>query len=108
MPKSSSSGNIIHAVAARYRVKGRGLLRTRLLNMGEITTDTNSLRFTDLEPIEMNASSNREKTAITNFQDQAIQLQFRTTHINETFTISVAILFIKAVAEGYPIISGGN
>ncbi len=102
----STIGNIIHSAAERYRIRGKGLLRTRLLNQGEILSEENSLRYVNLDPINMNLKSNQEKTVLSNFQDQGIQLQFKTIHINETFNISKIILFTKPVAEGYPIKSG--
>lgn len=102
----SSFGNIIHSAGGRYRIKGNGFLQTRLLNMGNIEDGEISLRYIDLDPINMNLNNNRNKTVIANFQDQGIQLQFRTTHINEVFNISNIVIFTKPVAEGYPIIAG--
>ena len=106
MAKAVISGDIIHTVGVRYRTRGVGLLRTRLYNMGYV--DDNSLRFNDLDNMELATHKNREKTAIANFQDQGIQIWFRTIHIGETINMSKINLYYKAVAESYPIKTGGG
>jgi len=93
-------GEIVHAAGARYRVRGEGLLRTRMKNLEETRTVT-------LEPVSMTTPSSREKTILANFQDQGLQIFFRTIHIDETFNMSKSICFVKPVAESYPIKSGG-
>jgi hypothetical protein len=100
------SGNIVHTIGARYKARGSGLLRTRLYNMGYV--DDLSLKFSNLDPIELGVRKNREKMALANFQDQGIQIWFRTIHIDETLNISKIILFVKPVAESYPITTGGG
>ncbi len=97
-------GDIVHTVGVRYRVKGAGVLRTRLYNMGE---DANTIRLVNLDNLNLTSGPSREKTAIANFQDQGIQILFRTTGIDEVINMSKIILFIKPVAESYPIKSGG-
>lgn len=93
-------GNIVHSVGARYRIKGSGMLRTRMWNMGNV-------RYQNLDSINLGSTSSRERTIITNFQDQGVQIQFRTIHINEHFNLTKLICFVKPVAESYPIKSGG-
>jgi hypothetical protein len=93
-------GDIVHSVGARYRVRGSGTLRTRMWNLDQE-------RVQDLENINMSTPSSREKTIIANFQDQGIQIQFRTISIDEVFTINKIVCFVKPVAESYPIRSGG-
>lgn len=100
------SGDIIHTVGARYRARGTGMLRTRLYNMGFV--DDNSLRYSDLDSIVLSERKNREKTALANFQDQGIQLWFRTIHIGEVINMSKIEFYFKAVAESYPIKTGGG
>lgn len=104
MAKLGITGDIVHAVAVRYRAKGTGELKTRLINMGD---DIASTRTSDLDDIELNVKSNREKTVIANFQDQGIQIHFRTIFINEVFNISKIVCFVKPVAESYPTRRGG-
>ena len=98
--QSGIVGEIVHSAGARYRVRGEGLLRTRMKNLDDIRTVT-------LDPIDMDSPSSREKTILANFQDQGIQIFFRTIHIDETFNMSKIICFVKPVAESYPIKSGG-
>ncbi len=108
MAKSAGiTGDIVHSVGVRYRVRGNGEFRTRLYNMGLPGDPTSPLRFSNLDNMDLTTSSGREKTAIANFQDQGIQIYFRTIHMDETFTISKIVCFIKPVAESYPILSGG-
>lgn len=97
-------GDIVHTVGVRYRAKGSGVLRTRLYNMGEEAATT---RLVNLDDLNLTSGPSREKTAIANFQDQGIQIYFRTIHIDEILNISKVILFVKPVAESYPIKSGG-
>jgi len=107
MAKVGITGDIVHSVGVRYRVRGSGELKTRLYNMGEINPPNNSLRFTNLDDLNMTTKSNREKTAIANFQDQGIRIFFRTVFIDEVLNITKIICFVKPVAESYPIKSGG-
>lgn len=105
MAKSGITGDIVHTVGVRYRVRGTGVLRTRLYNMGEIPDG--SFRSANLDNIDLGTKSNREKTVTANFQDQAIQIFFRTIHIDESINLSKIVCFVKPVAESYPIKSGG-
>jgi len=93
-------GDIIHAVGVRYRVRGDGLLETRLKNLDGLRTEI-------LNEIEMEDRSRREMTVIANFQDQGAQILFRTIFIDEIFSISKIVCFVKPVAESYPQRSGG-
>lgn len=104
MPRPGITGDIVHTAAIRYRIRGVGLLRTRLYNMGD---DIVSLKSKLLNPINMTVNGNREKTAIANFQDQGIQIYFRTIHIDELINLSKIVCFVKPVAESYPIRDGG-
>lgn len=93
-------GNIVHSVGVRYRIRGSGMFRTRMWNL-------DAVRYQNLNNIDLDTPSSREKTIITNFQDQGIQIQFRTIHIDETFNCSKLVCFVKPVAESYPIRDGG-
>lgn len=105
MANKGITGDIVHTVGVRYRVRGTGLLRTRLYNMGEVPDG--SFRSSNLDSLSLGTKSNREKTAIANFQDQGIQIFFRTIHIDEVFNMTKIVCFVKPVAESYPIKSGG-
>lgn len=93
-------GNIVHSVGIRYRIRGTGIFRTRMWNL-------DAVRYQELNNINLDTPSSREKTIITNFQDQGIQIQFRTIHIDEVFNVSKIVCFVKPVAESYPIRDGG-
>lgn len=94
------TGAIIHSVGVRYRARGTGILRTRLYNLDEV-------RSQNLNNIRLRSPAARENTIIANFQDQGVQIMFRTIHIDEYVNISKVINFVKPVAESYPILDGG-
>lgn len=100
MARGGIIGNIVHSVGARYRVRGTGVFRSRMWNL-------DAVRYQNLDNINLSTASSREKTVIANFQDQGIQIQFRTIHIDEQFNVTKIICFVKPVAESYPIKSGG-
>lgn len=100
MPKGGIIGEIVHSAGVRYRVRGDGVLRTRMKNLEETRT-------VNLENVTMTSPSSREKTILANFQDQGLQVFFRTIHIDEVFNMSKIVCFVKPVAESYPIKSGG-
>lgn len=93
-------GQIVHSVGVRYRVRGSGHMETRLWNMDRV-------RYLMLDEIDLDTPSSRTKTLLANFQDQGIQIQFRTTRIDEYISINKIVCFVKPVAESYPIRSGG-
>lgn len=90
-------GEILHTVAVRYRVTGVGNFQSYLRSLDNVQN-------VQLQDIPMRALTNREPTVLANFDDQRVQLEFRTLLINETFTVSRIIIFVKPVAEGYPIL----
>lgn len=101
MPRTTGIiGDIVHSVGVRYRVRGTGVLRTRLWNM-------DSVRGEHLDNIDMVTPAAREKTILANFQDQGVQIQFRTIHMDEYLNINKIVCFVKPVSESYPIVSGG-
>lgn len=91
-----SVGKILHAVAVRMRVVGSGNLQIFLRSLDDV-------RNVQLTSHPMATTTNIEPTILANFQEQRIQLELKTTLINEIFTISRIVIFVKPVAEGYPI-----
>jgi hypothetical protein len=94
--QSTFAGEILHTVGVRYRVTGSGNLQTFLRSLDDV-------RNVQLANISMSATTNREPTILANFQEQRVQLELKTTVMNEVFTISKIVLFVKPVAETYPI-----
>ena len=93
-------GQIVHSVGVRYRVRGDGHMETRMWNMDRV-------RYQMLDEIDLSTPSSRTKTLLANFQDQGVQIQFRTTRIDEYIEMNKIVCFVKPVAESYPIRSGG-
>ena len=89
-------GEILHCVAVRGRITGTGNLRLFLHSLDEEDT-------VELDPVAMQATTGIEPTKIANFGSQRIQLEFRTTEIDERFLITKLYVFIKPTATGYPI-----
>lgn len=96
MGKNSFVGELIHTVAIRMRVIGSGSLQLFLRSLD----DTNNVQ---LRSHILVSSTNIEPTVLANFVDQRIQLELKTVAIDETFTVSRIVIFIKPVAQGYPI-----
>jgi hypothetical protein len=93
---SSSDGEILHCVGLRLRATGSGNLETYLRSLDDV-------RNIQLADLALQSLTNREPVILANFQEQKIQIEFRTTEIDETFRISKLVLFVKPIAEGYPV-----
>lgn len=90
-----STGEILHAVGVRIRATGSGTLQLFMNSLDAVNTS-------QLPSITMAATTNKEVTQLANFKDQYMQVEGRTTAINETFNISKIIVFIKPYAAEYP------
>lgn len=95
MAKNSFNGEILHSNAVRLRVTGSGSLNLTLKSLDEILEN-------ELIPITMEATTYKEPTQLANLESQRIMLEFGTTEINEYFTISKIIIFVKLVQTEYP------
>jgi hypothetical protein len=93
--KNSFIGEILHYTAVRYRLNGSGNLETFLRSLDDI----NNVQLTN---IAMSSLTNREPTILSNFIDQRAQIEVRTVLINEIFTISRMMIFVKPIASEYP------
>ena len=96
MAKSNNEGLVQHCVGVRYRVRGVGNLRTTILNFDEIDSS-------ELFPIPMESSTSKLPFVLANFNSQGMQVEFKITEIDEIFTISRIIVYIKPSATGYPL-----
>lgn len=98
--EAAFTGRIVHSAGIRFRVRGSGNMESRMWNLDRV-------RFQMLDEINLNIPSSRAKTLLANFQDQGIQIQFRTTRINEYIEMNKIVCFVKPVAESYPVRAGG-
>ena len=87
--------SINHYNAVRLRVTGSGSLQMFLRSFDNTISET-------LTSLTMAATTNREPTQLANFIDQRAQLELKTTEINETFTVSKIIVFLKPFATEFP------
>lgn len=91
----SRIGTIQHYNGVRMRLTGSGSLQMTMLSLDEVDTQT-------LIPFTMAATTQREPTRLANFKSQSMQLEVKTTLINETFRISKIIIFAKPVESEFP------
>jgi hypothetical protein len=66
----SPSGDVLHCTAVRYRLNGSGDLQTYLRSYDDVEN-------VQLADIAMATLTNKEPTILANFQQQAIQLEFK-------------------------------
>ena len=88
-------GGLIHSGVSRFRVVGSGSLQLFMNSLDEVHT-------AQLPSITMAAATNIEPTILSNFIDQRISLEFKTTFMGEFFTITRITVFVKQVATSIP------
>lgn len=91
-----SVGSILHSNAVRLRVTGSGTLDLYLRSL-------NGINNLQLNSLTMANTTDREPIITANFKNQRIQLELTTTEIGEEFNVSKIVIFVKAIAEGYPV-----
>lgn len=96
MAAKGSIGEILHAGAVRLRVTGSGTLDLHLHSLDNVVNS-------QLKSFTMSNTTSKEPIILANFKQQRIQLELTTTEIDEVFTISKIVIFVKPVAEGYPV-----
>lgn len=89
------NGEILHFAVARLRVTGAGNLLLFLRSLDNIFSE-------QLPTIPLLSLDDTSPTVLANFNNQRGQLEIRTTEINEVFSCSKIILYVKPVATGYP------
>lgn len=93
---TKSAGGIIHTVGGRYRVNGSGVLKTSLNSLDDVTS-------TQIQDITMHDPTKLEPTFLANFKESRVQLLLCTIDKDAIFRVSKIVLFVKPVAESYPI-----
>ena len=92
---SNFNGELIHFHTVRFRVIGSGNLDLEFLSLDDVNTQT-------ITPVVMAAATNREPTILANFRDQRGRLRFSVNDIDEWFSISKIVVFIRPYQTGYP------
>lgn len=92
---ANSDGGLLHFNAVRFRVVGSGNLDLELRSLDDVETQT-------LVPLAMATATNREPVQLANFKQQRAQLRFSVNAIDEYFTISKIVVFIRPFQTGYP------
>lgn len=88
-------GEVIHSNAVRLRVNGSGSLLLSLHSLDDVDEET-------LSPVTMAASTAVQPTQLANFSSQRIYLELGTENIDEVFTISKIIIFVKPLYAELP------
>ena len=100
MPKGAALGvsgeYIHHTTGVRMRVNGAGNLRMTLLGLDDV-------RSYVMVPFVLSSAPGIEPTRGANFKNQRTRLRVETTAIDEFFTISRIILFMKPTATSLPM-----
>ena len=91
----ANSESIAHCAAIRANITGSGNLKFTLIGYNDIHSQL-------LNDKALETATNKQLTALANFKDQRMQIEFRTTEADEYFTIDKIIPFVKVVACGYP------
>lgn len=92
---SKMEGYVNHLAGVRYRVTGSGNLKTTVYSLSESRNRT-------MADVVMDSVTPNLPFVLTNFNSQGMQIEFRISEINETFTISKIVPYIKPVATGNP------
>lgn len=91
----STSGYINHCVGVRLGVSGSGNLRPILKDKAEAHTE-------ELAVIPMIEDDGELQTSPASYESQVMQLELKTTVINEFFEVDAIIFYVAPSAESYP------
>lgn len=91
---------INHFNGIRLRVLGAGNLQLKLLSEGDGIDSASEEQ--ELVPLVMASATNIQPMRLANFRQQRMQIEIKTTAINEIFKITRLIVYSKAVATSYP------
>ena len=91
MATKNSQDYTYHCAALRLRVDGTGNLQLKLIG-------PNDVRQNVLVPLTMVTLDSQTRDKLANFRSESIQLEFKTTEIDEIFSISKITFFTKPVA----------
>lgn len=77
------------------RVTGSGNLQLTLQSYDEIQSS-------ELEPVVMEAATNKTPTRLANFTQQTAKLRIETIEMNEVFNISQILIYVKPTGTEFP------
>jgi len=93
---AQSGEHLTHCNSIKLRVTGTGNIKTALFDLGEI-------KFRYLADKAMNENvTGKSITVLANLTSEMIQVEIRTTEIDEVFVLSKLIPYVKPSATGYP------
>lgn len=95
MTKLRFDGQIFHFTAVRLRAVGEGNLDLSLNSLDDVFSNI-------LTPLVLAETNNRLPTQLANFNQQRAKVRVSTDEIDEWFSISQIIVFIKPVATSFP------
>jgi len=86
---------INHYAAIELRIRGSGILNTKLLSMDDITEEI-------LIPLTMQSATNRQATRLSNFTEERARVRIWTENIDETLRLTELTIYVKPRATSYP------
>lgn len=95
MAKSSSGeGSVLHFGSVRFRITGQGNFLSQLVSLDDVVS-------VDLPDLTMEAATAKEPLLLTNFVQQRACLVGKTEGINEVFSVSKIVIFVRPIQSGY-------
>jgi hypothetical protein len=94
-PYGSHGDFINHCTGLRFRIVGSGNLNLTLYSPDSLETQS-------LVPLAMSATTRTHPFVLANFNQYRMQLECKTTVINETFRINRIIVFMRPIATMEP------
>jgi hypothetical protein len=91
-----SAGEILHFSMVRMRVIGSGNLRLTIMPLDGIASEI-------LSPLALSSATSAEKDVLTSVRSQYAQIEVKTTHLNDKFTISRLRILVKPSMASYPV-----
>lgn len=95
MAKTSNAVLVNHLGRLRLRVRGSGSLKLAAYTFDDVKSKT-------IAPITLEESPYKYPTKPANFRQMKMQIELKTTSINEWVEFYEIIPFIKPVATGFP------
>lgn len=95
--KNKNLGELInHLGLVRARVQGEGNLKVTAISLGNND-------FQELVAIPLESSTDKIPTVLANFKKQKMQIEVRTTEMDEFFRMKNIVPFTKPTAASYPM-----
>lgn len=86
---------INHYGSVKLRVTGSGNLKLKMYSLDDLVTQ-------DLTPVAMTTSTSRQPVVLSNFMQERMSFEIKTTEIDEHFQIGRIVIYVKPTFSSYP------